>query len=157
MFYSTKKLGPISTSHRNWVAATNENRDSVKCSWCHGYSRYVEFTFRGDLDRHSWVYDFGDCKFIKAWLEENWDHCTLISESDPELEFLKQAQDRGLMKLTIIPDQNNWGPGIEGSAKWVYDVINPKILEKTNGRVSLARVQIWEHEQNSAMYEPDTK
>lgn len=155
MFCSTKKIGPISTSHRNWVAASNKNRDSVKCSWCHGYSRYIEFTFVGDLDCHQWVYDFGDCKFIKQWLEENWDHKTLVSESDPQLEFLKEAQNRGVIMLTVIPsDDRGWGPGIEGSAKWVFDTINPIILEKTQGRVSICKIEIWEHEHNSAVYMP---
>lgn len=157
MFCSTKKIGPISTSHRNWHAATNPNRDSRKCSWVHGYSRYIEFTFIGELDRHQWVYDFGDCKFIKQWLDEKWDHKTLISSDDPELEFLKQCEERDLLKLTIIPADNpEWGPGIEGSAKWVFDVINPLVLEKTKGRVAIAKIEIWEHEHNSASYSPIT-
>ena len=156
-FLSTKKFGPISTSHRNWAAATNPNRDSVKCSWCHGYSRYVEFTFEGTLDRHQWVYDFGDCKFIKAWLEENWDHKTLVSALDPELPFLMEADVRNVLKLTIIPAKPGWGPGMEGSAKWIFDEINPQILAKTEGRVSIQKVQIWEHENNSAIYMAPTK
>ena len=152
MFKSTKKLGPISTGHRNWMAESNLNRDSQKCAWCHGYSRYIEFTFDGDLDEKQWVYDFGDLKFVKNWLEENWDHKTLIASNDPKLEKLKEMESENLIKLTIVDITQGWGPGIEGSCKWVYDVINPIIREKTSGRVSISKIQVWEHEHNSAIY-----
>ena len=155
MFFSTKKIGPISTSHRNWMAATNSNRDSVKCSVCHGYSRYIQFTFAGELDQHQWIYDFGDAKFIKQWLDDNWDHKTLVSENDPKLDKLKQAELDGLLYLTIIPSINDWGPGIEGSCKWVYDSLISTVLEKTDNRIWIAKVEIWEHENNSAFYVPD--
>lgn len=155
MFFSTKKIGPISTSHRNWRAASNPNRDSRKCAVCHGYSRYIQFTFAGELDEHQWIYDFGDAKFIKQWLEENWDHRTLVSADDPQLNKLIQAEQDGLLYLTIVPSEDNWGPGIEGSCKWVYDSINPIILEKTNNRAWIAKVEIWEHEQNTASFVPD--
>lgn len=154
MYKSTKKFGPISTSHRNWKAEFNPNRDSRKCALCHGYSRYLQLTFDGDLDERAWVYDFGDLRFVKQWLDENWDHRTLISANDPKLDKLREMQECGLIALTVIPDQDDWGPGIEGSCKWVYDQINPVIQEKTQGRVSISKVEIWEHENNSAVYIP---
>ena len=45
-----------------------------------------------------------------------------------------------------------WGPGIEASCKFVYDHVQPIIAQKTNGRVTLTKVEIWEHERNSAVY-----
>lgn len=155
MFYSTKKLGPISTCHRNWHAERNTNRDSRKCALIHGYSRYIEFAFQGDLDEFSWVYDFGDCGVIKQWLADNWDHKVLIAGNDPQLDEIVRMHDLNIIHATIIPtDERGWGPGIEGSCMWVYDVINPLIVEKTNGRVSINSVRIWEHEQNTAIYQP---
>lgn len=50
MFKSTKRFGPITTNHRNWHAAFNANRNSQKCSFIHGYSRYCEIVFVGDYD-----------------------------------------------------------------------------------------------------------
>lgn len=153
MFRSTKKLGPISTSHRNWRAEFNENRNSQKCAWCHGYSRYIQFTFDGELDDKGWLMDFGNLKDVKQWLEDNWDHKTLVSSDDPKLEILKQMEEENLLKLTIVDStKEGWGPGIEGSCKWVYDSINPYILEKTKGRVYISSIEIWEHEQNSAIF-----
>jgi 6-pyruvoyltetrahydropterin/6-carboxytetrahydropterin synthase len=154
MLRSTKKFGPITTSHRNWRAAENPNRNSRKCSWCHGYSRYIQFIFDGEPDERGWVYDFGDLKFVKEWLEENWDHKTLVSSDDPKLDLLKQMDREEVIQLTIIPAKDGWGPGIEGCCKWVYDVINPLIVEKTNGRVRICKVEIWEHEFNTASYTP---
>ena len=37
-FKSSKRIGPISTGHRQW-------KDKGHCSFVHGYGRYVEFTF----------------------------------------------------------------------------------------------------------------
>ena len=47
-FKSTKKLGPISVGHRQW-------RDDGHCRFVHGYGRYVQFTFSGELDHRQWV------------------------------------------------------------------------------------------------------
>ena len=157
MHLSTKKFGPISTGHRNWVAAFNASRDSVKCSKIHGYSRYVQLTFQGELDDKGWVMDFGDCKYIKQWLEDQWDHKVLVSDNDPELANLKLVEEMKLLDLTIVPTANNWGPGIEGSATWLGDVMNEWVKTKTNGRVTIAKVEIWEHEFNSAVYIPENK
>lgn len=156
MFKSTKRFGPISTCHRNWMAETNPNRDSRKCAYIHGYSRYVQFTFQGDLDRHQWVQDFGDCKFIKEFIEANWDHRVLVAQSDPQLELLESLHEQNMIALTVIDDVNNngWGPGIEGSCKHLYDVLQPIVSERSGGRVSIAKIEIWEHENNTASYEP---
>lgn len=157
MFMSTKKFGPITTTHRNWKAAYNTNRDSVKCSWIHGYSRYVELTFLGDLDERTWVYDFGDCKPIKQAIEDTWDHKVLVNSDDPELEFLYEMEKRGLLVLSVMDITKGHSAGIEGSAKWVHDIALPIVQEKTQGRVHIAKVQVWEHEFNSAIYVPLTE
>ena len=155
MYKSTKKFGPISTTHRNWHAAFNECRDSRKCSWVHGYSRYIQFTFEGELDDKSWIVDFGDLKFIKQWLDDNWDHKILLASDDPLLSEFKKLEEKAGLTLTVIPfDERNWNPSIEGSCKWVYDSINPILIEKTKGRCYISKVEIWEHEFNTAIYEP---
>lgn len=147
-FYSTKKMGPISTGHRQW-------RDDGHCAQIHGYGRYVEFTFEClSLDGRQWVMDFGDLKDVKKWLEEQWDHRVLIASDDPQMELIMQAHSTNLMNVNIMDVSNGYGPGIEGSCKFVYDHVNPMILKKTGGRVWVKRVQIWEHENNTAIYEP---
>ena len=144
-FQSTKKLGPISVGHRQW-------RDDGHCAWVHGYGRYIQFTFEGDLDDRQWVMDFGDLKDIKQWLEEQWDHRVMIASDDPQLDKLKEMHDLNIMNINVMDVEKGWGPGIEASCKFVYDHVQPIITEKTNGRVKIAKVEIWEHERNSAVY-----
>jgi len=144
-FQSTKKLGPISVGHRQW-------RDDGHCAWVHGYGRYIQFTFEGDLDERQWVMDFGDLKDIKQWLEEQWDHRVMIASDDPQLDKLKEMHDLNIMNINVMDVEKGWGPGIEASCKFVYDHVQPIITQKTNGRVKIAKVEIWEHERNSAVY-----
>ena len=61
MFTSSKKIGPISTGHRQW-------KHDGHCSFVHGYGRYVEFTFAcNERDEKGWVMHFGNLKDVKAW------------------------------------------------------------------------------------------
>ena len=107
-FQSTKKLGPISVGHRQW-------RDNGHCAWVHGYGRYIQFTFEGDLDERQWVMDFGDLKDVKQWLEEQWDHRVMIASDDPQLEKLKEMHDLSIMNINVMDVDKGWGPGIEAS------------------------------------------
>ena len=144
-FQSTKKLGPISVGHRQW-------RDDGHCAWVHGYGRYVQFTFEGELDERQWVMDFGDLKDVKQWLEQQWDHRLLLASDDPHLEDFQHMHGLGTMNINVMDVNKGWGPGIEGSCKFVYDYVMPLIHSKTGGRVRLIKVEIWEHERNSAVY-----
>ena len=157
MYKSTKKIGPISTNHRNWHALYNENRDSRHCSLIHGYSRIVEFVFVGKTDACQWVVDFGNLKDVKKWLEERWDHKTLIASDDPQLDKIVEMDHAGIIDLTTVDVDNGlgWGPGMEGSCKWVFDEVGKIIREKTDGLAAIESVQIWEHENNSAIYRGD--
>mgnify|MGYP003112429261 FL=1 len=144
-FQSTKKLGPISVGHRQW-------RDEGHCAYVHGYGRYIQFTFEGELDHRQWVMDFGDLKDVKKWLEDQWDHRVLIASDDPHLEKLQEMHDLGILNINVMDVSKGWGPGIEASCKFVYDQVMPLISSKTDNRVKLVRVEIWEHERNSAVY-----
>lgn len=154
MYYtSSKKFGPISTCHRNWRAYDNKNRNSQKCALIHGYSRYVELTFKAlTLTNEGWVYDFGDCAMFKSWLDVNWDHKTLIGSDDPALQQIIQMHDQNLISIVVIPSDNGWNPGIEGSCKWLYDSFNKMLKDSGNERVVVSKVKIWEHENNYAEY-----
>lgn len=154
MFKSTKRIGPISTNHRNWHALTNVNRDSRHCGLIHGYSRIVEFVFVGQTDACQWVVDFGNLKDVKKWLEERWDHKTLVASDDPQLDKIKEMDEAGIIDLTVVDVDNglHWGPGMEGSCKWVFDEVGKIVKDKTFGLAAIETVQIWEHENNSAIY-----
>lgn len=154
-FQSTKRFGPISTGHRNWHAVNNVNRNSDACSKFHGYGRYVQFTFIGEVDDKSWIVDFGSLSFIKQWLETNWDHKLLLSSDDPLLEKFRELETLNAVDIVTLDVTQGWNPSIEGSCKWVYDSINPEIVKMTDGRAQISKVEIWEHEFNTAVYIPD--
>ena len=144
VFSSSKKIGPISTGHRQW-------KDDDHCKFVHGYGRYVEFTFCcEERDERGWVMDFGDLKDIKRWIEAEWDHKVLIASDDPLLQQLKELESHGGILLNVLPD--GYYPGIEESCRYLYDMLSPMIQKKTNNRVEITRVEIWEHENNSGEY-----
>ena len=147
VYYSTKRIGPISTGHRQW-------RDPGHCSFVHGYGRYVQFVFAcTTLDDKMWVVDFGGLKDIRKWLEDQWDHRLLIASDDPLLDTFKDLHEKGGIDLHVMDVTKGWGPGIEASCKFVHDHIDPLIREQSDHRCWIKRVEIWEHENNSAIYE----
>ena len=145
-YYSTKRFGPICTGRRQW-------RDDGHCKFIHGYGRHVQITFTGELDHRQWVMDFGYLREIKQWLEEQWDHRTLIASDDPNLEDIKQLHQLGVININIMDVEKGYGPGIEASCKFVYDYVNDWAMKQSRNRVKVSKVEIWEHENNSAIYE----
>ena len=144
MYYSYKRIGPISTGHRQYKAESH-------CRWIHGYGRYVELKFACDKrDDKGWVYDFGGLKWFKKWLEDQWDHKLLVAHDDPALLRLREMEKEDIISLNVMPEE--YGPGIEDSCRFVFDYANPIILNQTEGRVWLERVRIWETEKNYAEY-----
>ena len=144
VFKSSKRIGPISTGHRQW-------KDDGHCQFVHGYGRYVEFTFAcNERDERGWVMDFGNLKDVKQWLEEQWDHRLLLSHDDPYIGLFEGLHKVGVANINIMPEE--YGPGIEDSCKFVYDYINPLIQQKTNNRVWIEKVRVYEHENNWAEY-----
>jgi 6-pyruvoyltetrahydropterin/6-carboxytetrahydropterin synthase len=143
-FKSSKRFGPITTGHRQW-------RDKGHCSYVHGYGRYVRLTFEAtELDECGWVMDFGDLRGVKNWIEDEWDHRTLIASDDPVIPELKALEKVGGINLNILPE--GYLPGIEESCRYLYDKLNPIIQRKTNNRVEITRVEIWETEKNQGEY-----
>ena len=146
-YQSTKTYGNdrgLSCCFRQWRA------DHSHCSLIHGYSLGFRFVFEADvLDERNWVYDFGNCKWIKEFLEENFDHTLVISADDPQLGIFKELSDRKLAKLKVIH-----GVGCEKFAEFVYEYVAPEVMKETERRVKLKSVEVFEHEANSAIYRP---
>ena len=80
-----------------------------------------------------WVYDFGNLKWFKKWLEQQWDHKVLVAHDDPALLRLRELEKEDIVKLNVMPE--GYGPGIEDSCRYVFDYANPQIISQTNGRV----------------------
>lgn len=144
MFISTKTYSHnvgLSCCFRQWRA-----KDS-HCRFLHGYAFSIKLTFQGELDERNWVYNFGDLKEIKKYLEDLLDHKTVIAEDDPELETFKQLDKQGLIQLRVIPSV-----GCEKFAQYIFDYVANYVKQRTNDRVKLFEVEVKEHDSNSAIY-----
>jgi 6-pyruvoyltetrahydropterin/6-carboxytetrahydropterin synthase len=112
--------------------------------------------FEGDLDERNWIFDFGGMKRAtatinglnpKAYFDYLLDHTTIVSEDDPYMDTFKQMDRDGIIQLRILP-----AVGCERFAEYLHTVINDFLQEETNGRVRATKVEVYEHERNSASY-----
>tara|TARA_R100000278_G_scaffold4211_1_gene7294 strand:- start:381 stop:1016 length:636 start_codon:yes stop_codon:yes gene_type:complete len=142
-YISTKVIPMGSTAFRQWKADSH-------CKLIHGYRLQTKIYFTADsLDDKNWVFDFGGCREIKKVLEKQFDHTTCVAGDDPELETFKLLSEKGMIDLRIMEE----GVGIEKTAEWVYNAVSNYVKESTNDRVTVTKVEVWEHEGNSAIYE----
>lgn len=58
-----------------------------KCKYLHGHRYIIEATFASDgLDSLGRVIDFGTIReLLGSWVDENWDHTTILCDQDREL------------------------------------------------------------------------
>jgi 6-pyruvoyltetrahydropterin/6-carboxytetrahydropterin synthase len=143
-FISTKTYNHsigLSCAFRQWRAKHSH------CKYIHGYALSVRLNFKGMLNDRNWVYDFGDLKFVKEFLEDTFDHKTVVAEDDPELETFKELEEKGLIQLKIIPHV-----GCEKFAEYICKQIATTIEVNSNERVKLMSVEVREHSGNSAIY-----
>jgi len=150
-FKSTKLFDGYSTCFRQWKA------DGTHCKFLHGYAVSFRVWFEGQLDERNWVWDFGgmkrakntiDGKTPKQYFEWLLDHTTIVAEDDPYLEHFKQMDKDGIIQLRILS-----AVGCERFAEYLYEVINYFLDKETYGRVKAVKVEVFEHERNSASYE----
>ncbi len=149
-FQSTKLFDGYSTCFRQWKA------DNTHCKFLHGYAVSFRVWFEGDLDERNWVFDFGGMKRAKhkihgmapkEYFNHLLDHTTIIAEDDPYLEEFKQLDTDGIIQLRVLP-----ATGCERFAEYLYTTINGFLKKETDGRVRATKVEVYEHERNSASY-----
>ncbi len=149
-FQSTKLFDGYSTVFRQWKA------DTTHCKYLHGYAVSFRVWFEGELDERNWVWDFGGMKRAKNTIEGKapkdyfaWllDHTMIIAEDDPFLESFKRMDEAGVVQLRILP-----ATGCEKFAEYLYSVINEFIAVETDNRVRAVKIEVFEHERNSASY-----
>ena len=152
-FTSTKLFDGYSTVFRQWRA------EGTHCRFLHGYAVSFRVWFEGDLDERNWVWDFGGMKRAngtidgmnpKQWFDYLLDHTTIIAEDDPYLEHFKQMADDGIIQLRILPSV-----GAERFAEYLFKKINEFVQDETHYRVRVAKVEVFEHDRNSASYEEE--
>lgn len=143
VFQSTKVIELGSCAFRQWRASHSH------CKFLHGYQLIAKLWFSGSsLDDKNWVVDFGGLKELKAELNSMYDHTTTVAADDPELGTFKQLHDKGIIQLYIMKD----GVGIERAAENVFNVADRHVRKITNNRCWVDKVEVFEHEDNSATY-----
>lgn len=149
-FQSTKLFDGYSACFRQWKA------DGTHCRFLHGYAVSFRVWFEGELDHRNWVFDFGGMKraknTINGMMPKDYftyllDHTTIVAQDDPYLDKFKQMDADGIIQLRIM---NN--VGCEKFAKYLYNTINNFLVLETEGRVKAIKVEVYEHERNSASY-----
>ncbi len=139
----THSIG-LSCCFRQWRAQSH-------CRFLHGYALQfrVEFETVEGLDDRHWVVDFGALKSFRGWLEEMFDHRTLVAQDDPQLALFRQLHEQGLIQLREVPASS-----CEAFARMVFDYLQQWLPE--NGyapeRVRLRQVEVREHDGNGASY-----
>ena len=145
-YISIKLFDGYSTAFRQWKATHSH------CQYIHGYALKFKVWFEGELDDKNWVCDFGCFKRngINEDLAKQFDHTTVVAEDDPHMEIFKKMNKAGLIQLRIMKHV-----GCERFAEWVYNLINDKMQEETNGRISVLKVESFEGgTNNSAIFKP---
>lgn len=147
MHISTKIIELGSCAFRQWGA------DHSHCHFVHGYQLKAKFWFGcRELDNKNWAVDFGGLKELKAQLQDTFDHTLCVAANDPCLDLFKQLEQRDACKLRIFEN----GVGIERAAEHCYNVASAFISKQYGDRCWVEKVEVFEHENNSAIYEPQT-
>lgn len=150
-FQSTKLFDGYSACFRQWKA------DGTHCRFLHGYAVSFRVWFEGELDHRNWVFDFGGMKrakhTINGMMPKDYfayllDHTTIVAQDDPYLELFKQMDKDGIIQLRILDNV-----GCEKFAEHLYNTINEFLVLETEGRVKAIKVEVYEHERNSASYQ----
>lgn len=147
-YTSTKEfVDAFPCAYRQWRADSH-------CSRIHGYAFSMKFYFgTNELDVRNWVADYGGMKELKEVLQSQFDHTTLVAEDDPHLDWYKEAEKRGIMKLIVLPKL-----GCEGLADMLYEYVNEVYIPTYWGpgeaaRLWCYRVEVRETQSNMAFRE----
>ena len=123
--------------------AFRQPRAESHCRYLHGYRFEAN-----ELDDNNWVVDFGGLRGFKEILREQFDHTTCIDYNDPHVESFKQlAYTDGVCDLRLMQ-----GVGIEKFAEWCWIAANKYVSGMTENRCKCSKVEVFEHENNSAIY-----
>ena len=145
MYTSTKKFSNYSVAIRQWKAQHSH------CQLLHGYSFEFKVWFQADeLDEMGWVVDFGGFKHngLKDWMNHMWDHTTLIQADDPYRDMFEMLQVSGLAKVHFLEKM-----GAESCARLVYEHFNDVLSKTDAGRCKCIKVECFENDNNSSIYE----
>jgi len=132
------------TRRIEWDAAHRVLRHESKCSTLHGHRYVALITCTAEqLDRCDRVIDFGVVKdIIGRWVDENWDHTTILNAEDVELLGLLRGEEVADGKRA--PYTINGEPTAENIARELL-VLSRKLLElRSITDVEVVAVEVFE-------------
>ena len=154
-YISAKTFTNFSVALRQWKAQHSH------CQLLHGYAFKIKVWFASheedvdkQLDSMNWIVDYGSFKKpphgngLREWLDDMFDHTTLIEKDDPYLDFFRTAAMEGLMKLQVMDKM-----GAESVAKLVFDKFNERLSKTDAGRCKVIKVECFENDNNSSIYQ----
>ncbi|MEZ5278736.1 MAG: 6-carboxytetrahydropterin synthase [Opitutaceae bacterium] len=142
MFTCSKTYSDIPFAHR-------QHRHDGHCSLIHGHNWSIRLTFGAhENDANGFVVDFGRLRFLRDWIEDNLDHACVFNEDDP-LRATLVAAAPDAYRVYLVPSCS-----CEGLAQHLFEVFDPMVRARTEGRAFLIKVEIWEDSRNSATYRP---
>ncbi len=157
MITCTKRYDDFPFAHR-------QHTHGGHCRFIHGHNWSFEFTFAArTLDECGFVIDFGSLGWLKDYLREQFDHKLLLNDGDPFADYLtgvigeqvpvphRAFQFAKLADICIVDDAS-----CEGLADMLFDVVSGLVRDKTDGRVWLVRVTVYEDSKNSATCAKET-
>ncbi len=114
------------------------NHESI-CKMLHGHRYVLEATFVADkLDDLGRVIDFGIIRdFLKNWINDNWDHNTILNIDDQDLGNAIASKVLGQRVYYM-----NCNPTAENMAEYLFSEICPKLFSAYN--VRCLRIKIFE-------------
>jgi len=151
---------------RGYSCCFRQPRAKSHCRFLHGYALSFALTFAcadDEVDENGWVIDFGGLKPVKAWLDENFDHKTILCGSDPAVSVLQLLNSdqfsygpnyptlSKLIDLIVLPG----GVGCENFAEYVFETVDNMLKQEMLGetKAQLIKVEVREHGSNGASYE----
>lgn len=90
------------------------------CSNPHGHLYKVHVGIEGELDNNGLVLDFKELKALKNWLDENWDHSYIHSDTDEVGVYLAQQGFR-TFNFQAEPTAENMAIFLMHKAKELFD------------------------------------
>jgi len=129
--------------------AHRQHRHSGHCALLHGHNWSFRFTFGAqEADTNGFVVDFGCLKYIRTWLDEQFDHACVFNREDPMREAIVAAAPQ-VFKIRILENCS-----CEGLAAYAFEQVDPLVRTATEGRAYLIEVEVFEDSRNSARYRP---
>jgi 6-pyruvoyltetrahydropterin/6-carboxytetrahydropterin synthase len=143
MFTIHKRLRAFSAAHRLIKGYTGKCRD------LHGHNYSLEVTLTAEtLDQYDFVIDFDAIKaHLDTWVQDHWDHATLISAADHKLLAFIQQENQSYF---VIPGEHN--TTAERLAEFLFHQFTD-ILKPLFKAVKLTEVRVYESETAWASYQ----